>query len=109
MDYDLHQCITLSLSDLKKNEPMLIAASYIWLNSTNTFMFAHGPMTFTLADILMLTGLKITGSINRHEFLASGKKLAKISEISSWTKYIASFAKTSHAVDDKEHVAFLNM
>jgi ubiquinone/menaquinone biosynthesis C-methylase UbiE len=65
---DLHQCITLSLSDLKKNEPMLIAVSYFWLNSTNTFMFGHGPMTITLADILMLTSLKITRSINPHDF-----------------------------------------
>lgn len=71
---------------------MLIAASYFWLNSTNTFIFYHGPMTITLPDILMLIGLKIIGSINPHDLLASRKKLAKIFEISNWTKYITTFA-----------------
>jgi hypothetical protein len=59
--YDLDQCITLSLSNIKKNEPMLRSASYFWSNAFNAFIFGHEPMIVTLADIHMLTGLRITG------------------------------------------------
>ena len=42
-----------------RNEPMLISASYFWSNALNAFMFNHGPMTPTLMDVVMLTGLNI--------------------------------------------------
>ena len=42
-----------------KNEPMLVSASYFWSDALNAFLFGHGPMTPTLLDILMLTGLNI--------------------------------------------------
>lgn len=87
-----------------------MAACYFWLNSTNTFMFGHGPMTITLADIFMLTSLKVTGSYNPYEFMSSGKKkFGKISDMSSWSKYIANCKGTKIAIDEKEHIAFLNM
>ena len=41
------------------NEPMLISASYFWSDGLNAFMFNHGPMTPTLMDVVMLTGLNI--------------------------------------------------
>ena len=42
-----------------RNEPMLISASYLWSDAVNAFMFNHGPMTPTLMDVVMLTGLNI--------------------------------------------------
>lgn len=110
VSYDLQQCITLTLSDLRKNEPMLIAACYFWLNSANSFVFGHGPMTPTLADVFMLTGLKVTGSYNPHEFTSARKqKIFKVSDLPNWSKYIANNKGTKRNVDEKEHVAFLNM
>ena len=59
--YDLNQCLTLSLSGMERNDSLLIAASYFWSNTLNAFVFGHGPMTITLADVYMLTGLRIIG------------------------------------------------
>jgi hypothetical protein len=39
---------------------MMIAIAYFWSDTTNTFMFGHGPATPTLADVYMLTGLDIS-------------------------------------------------
>jgi hypothetical protein len=58
--FDLNQCLTLSLSGMERNESLLVSASYFWSNTLNAFVFGHGPMTITLADIHMLTGLQIT-------------------------------------------------
>ena len=49
--YDLNQCLTLSLSGMEKNDSLLITASYFWSNTLNAFVFGHGPMTITLADV----------------------------------------------------------
>jgi hypothetical protein len=67
--YDLDQCIALSLSNIKKNEPLLRLASYFWSNAFNAFIFGHGPMTVTLADIHMLTGLRITGPLQPYNLI----------------------------------------
>ena len=45
-----------------RNEPMLISASYFWSDAVNAFMFNHEPMTPTLMDVVMLTGLNIHAS-----------------------------------------------
>jgi len=45
---EIHQCITLSLSEIKKNESIFITASYFWSNSANTFISSHCPMAVTL-------------------------------------------------------------
>ena len=71
---DLSQCLTLSLSTMKRNEPLLISASYFGSNAINAFIFGHGPMTLTLADIFMLTGLRIIGHVSPYEFLSKGSK-----------------------------------
>lgn len=67
--YDLDQCIALSLSNTKKNEPMLRSISCFWSNAYNAFIFGHGPMIVTLADIFMLTNLRITGSLQPYDFV----------------------------------------
>ena len=59
--YDLNQCLTLLLSGMERNESLLIAASYFWSNALNAFIFGHGPMSITLANVYMLTRLRITG------------------------------------------------
>ena len=58
--YDLSQCLTLSLSGMERNDSLQISASYVWSNTLNAFVFGHVPMTITLADVYMLTGLRIT-------------------------------------------------
>jgi hypothetical protein len=47
---------------MSQNEFLLIAASYFWSDALNAFLFDHGPMAPTLADILVLTGLDISSS-----------------------------------------------
>lgn len=54
------QCSNLSLSQMERNEPLVIAASYFWSDALNAFLFGHGPMTPTLADVVLLTGLDIS-------------------------------------------------
>ena len=79
--YDLNQCLTLSLSGMERNDSLLIVASYFWSNALNVFIFGHGLMTITLADVYMLIGLRITGSMQPYEYLSTGsKKLAKIAD-----------------------------
>jgi len=56
----LDQCIRLSIADMEKNESMMIATSYFWSDTLNTFMFGHGPASPSLADVLMLIGLDIS-------------------------------------------------
>ena len=72
--------------------------------------FGHGPMTITLADIYMLTGLRITGSMQPYDFLSAGsKKLAKISDCTGWASNILNHIGDGSTVDDREHLTFLNM
>ena len=60
--YGIGRCITLSLSEMPKNESLLIAASYFWSDALNAFLFGHGPFTLTLDDVLMLTSLDVSAS-----------------------------------------------
>jgi hypothetical protein len=48
------------LAETPKNENLLIAACHFWSNGANAFLFGHGPMSPTLADVYMMTGLKVT-------------------------------------------------
>ena len=79
--YDLNQYLTLSLFGMERNDSLLISASYFSSNTLNAFVFGHGPMTITLADVYMLTDLRVTRSMKPYEYLSAGsKKLAKISD-----------------------------
>ena len=60
--YDIGQCLNLSLSEMIRNEPMLISASNFWYDAIHAFMFNLGSMTPTLIDVVMLTGLNIHAS-----------------------------------------------
>jgi hypothetical protein len=58
------QCLELYLAETPKNEDLLIEACHFWSNGVNAFLFGHGPMSPTLADVYMITGLDITGSVH---------------------------------------------
>jgi hypothetical protein len=60
--------LELSLAETPKNENLLIAACHFWSNGVNAFLFGHGPMSPTLADVYMITGLDITGFVQPWEF-----------------------------------------
>jgi hypothetical protein len=45
------QCLKLSLAETPKNEDLLTAACHFWSNGVNAFLFGHGPMSPTLADV----------------------------------------------------------
>ena len=108
--YDLSQCLNLSLSGMKRNDSLLIVASYFWSNTLNTFIFGHDPMTITLADIYMLTGLRIIELMQPYELLGAGtKKLAKILDCTGWASYIQNHIGNESTISEREHVAFLNM
>ena len=58
----------------------------------------------------MLTGLRITGSMQPYEYLSAGsKKLDKISDCSRWVGYILNHIGDGSVVSEREYVAFLNM
>jgi hypothetical protein len=62
------------VAETPKNEDLLIAACHFWSNSVNTFLFGHGPMSPTLADVYMITGLDITGSVQPWNFKNSSRQ-----------------------------------
>ena len=92
------------------NDLLLIYASYFWSNALNAFVFGHGPMTITLADVYMLIGLRIIGPTQPHDLLGVGsKKLAKILNCIGWASYIQNHIENELTVSEREHVAFLNL
>ena len=108
--YDLNQFLTLSLSRMERNDLLLISTSYFCSNTLNAFIFCHGPITITLADVYMLTGIRIIGSMRPYDFLsAESKKLAKISDCTGWASYILNHTGDGSTVSEREYVAFLNM
>ena len=102
------QCLNLSLSEMIRNEPMLISASFFWSDALNAFLFGHGPMTPTLLDVLMLTGLNISASDRSYDLLAKASSKFETRNIGGWKGYIAKNARTGPVVL-REHLAFLNM
>ena len=96
--YGIGRCITLSLSEMPKNESLLIAASYFWSDALNAFLFGHGPFTLTLADVLMLTGLDVSASDTLFSLrLAKPSHKLKTKGVGGWLGYINKHAKTKGA------------
>jgi hypothetical protein len=65
--------LELSLAETPKNESLLIAASHFWSNDANAFLFGHGPMSPTLADVYMIASLKVTGIVYSYKYKGSSK------------------------------------
>ena len=87
---------------------MLIAASHFWSDNLNAFIFGHSPMTPTLADVLMLTGLNISAPQTLSSFLTKPSHKLETKKVSGWKGYITHHSR-SGPVTDREHVAFLTM
>jgi hypothetical protein len=87
---------------------MLISASYFWSDAINAFMFNHGPMTLTLMDVVMLTGLNIHVSDRFFHLLEKASFKIETKSISGWKGYIGKNMITG-SVSVREHTAFLNM
>ena len=87
---------------MERNDSLLISISYFWSNAFNAFVFGHGPMTITLADVYMLIGLRITGSMQPYEYLsARSKKLAKISDYTGWASYILNHIRDESNISER--------
>ena len=91
-----------------RNEPMLISASYFWPDAVNAFMFNHGPMTPTLMDVVMLTGLNIDAPDRPFRLLEKASFKIETKSIGRWKGYIGKNMKTG-PVSVWEHTDFLNM
>jgi hypothetical protein len=70
----ISHCLELSLAETPKNESLLITASHFWSNGANAFLFGHGPMSPTLVDVYMITGLRVTGTVYPYKYRGSSKQ-----------------------------------
>jgi hypothetical protein len=86
----------------------MAAASYFWSNTTNAFLFNQGPMTPTLIDISMITGLDVTSSANPMSLNTKNQYDFKTKSIGGWSGYVAAYMGQG-SVTPREHVAFLLM
>jgi len=77
-----------------RNEPMLILASFFWSDAINAFMFNHRPMTPTLMDVMMLTGLNIQASDRPFRLLEKVSFMIETKSIGGWKGYISKNMKT---------------
>lgn len=50
-DSKIGHFIRLSLAEMDKNEPLLVAATYFWSDALNAFLFGHGPISPCLLDV----------------------------------------------------------
>jgi hypothetical protein len=102
--------LSLSLSPLEKDENLLKIIGYFWSDALNCFLFGHGPMTPTLLDVMMITGLDISSSCPSAYMLSVVPfKLSSKAECTNWSAYLNQHLKTKGPVTEKEHTAFLNL
>jgi hypothetical protein len=97
----------LSLAETPKNGSLLIAACHFWSNGVNAFLFGHGPMSPTLADVYMMTGLDITGSVYPFQYKGSSTQKG-VKTGSGYKSYIQNHMKDG-PLGEVEYRAFLNM
>jgi hypothetical protein len=86
----------------------MASATYFWSNTLNAFLFNQGPMTPTLLDITMITGLDITASANPMNLNSKNQFEFKTKTIGGWSGYIAAYMGKG-SVTPREHTAFLLM
>lgn len=68
--------------------------SYFWSNTMNAFMFAHGPMTTNLANVIMLTGMSISHPVTPFQLLDQTTHKLLTKDVRGWKKYISTHSKT---------------
>jgi hypothetical protein len=101
--------LSLSLSPLDKNENLLKTISYFWSDALNYFLFGHSPMTPTLMDVVMITGLDIASpSPSAYNLPDVPFRLSSKSECTNWGAYLSQHVKTKGPMTEREHMAFLN-
>ena len=82
---------------------------YFWSDALNCFLFGHGPMTPTLLDVVMITGLDITSpSPSAFRLPKVPFTLSSKTECTNWGAYLRRHMKSKGPVTEKEHTAFLN-
>jgi len=84
----IDQCVRLSIANMEMNESMLIATSYFWSDTFNSFIFDHGPASPTLADVVMLTSLDVAIADDGQEFGRKAKFKVETRNIGGWSGYI---------------------
>jgi hypothetical protein len=99
--------LELSLAETPKNESLLIAACHFWSNGVNAFLFGHGPMSPTLADVYMMTGLDITGPVYPFQYKGSTMQRG-VKTGSGYKSYIQNHMKDG-PLGEVEYRALLNM
>jgi hypothetical protein len=101
--------LSLSLSPLEKDENLLKTIGYFWSDALNCFLFGHGPMTPTLLDVMMITGLDISSTCPSAYLSEVPFKLSFKAECTNWGAYLNQHLKTKGPVIEKERTAFLNL
>nr|CAE03632.1 OSJNBb0003B01.24 [Oryza sativa Japonica Group]CAH67820.1 OSIGBa0138H21-OSIGBa0138E01.11 [Oryza sativa] len=102
------QALDLTIANSAKDEPLMAATSYFWSNTINAFLFNQGPMTPTLIDIIMITGLDVTSTANPMNLNMKNQCDFKTKSIGGWSGYVAAYMGQG-SVTPREHVAFLLM
>ena len=93
-----------------KDENLLKTIGYFWSDALNCFLFSHGPMTITLLDVTMITGLDISSpNPAAHKMAEVPFKLSSKVNCINWGTYMSQHMKTKGPVTEKEHTAFLNL
>jgi Protein of unknown function (DUF1723). len=105
-EIEIGQALDLTIANPAKDEPLMAAASYFWSNTINAFLFNQGPMTPTLIDISMITGLDVTSSGNSMSLNTKNQYDFKTKSIGGWSGYVAAYMGQG-SVTPREHVAFL--
>nr|ABA98206.1 retrotransposon protein, putative, Ty3-gypsy subclass [Oryza sativa Japonica Group] len=104
----ISQALALTIANSAKDEPLMAAATYFWSNTINAFLFNQGPMTPTLIDVIMITGLDVTSSANPMSLNTKNQYDFKTKSIGGWSGYVAAYMGKG-PVTPREHVAFLLM
>nr|AAK92595.1 Hypothetical protein [Oryza sativa Japonica Group]AAP52256.1 hypothetical protein LOC_Os10g08080 [Oryza sativa Japonica Group] len=102
------QALALTIANSAKDEPLMVAATYFLSNTINAFLFNQEPMTPSLIDITMITGLDVTSSANPMSMNAKNQFDFKTKSIGGWSGYVAAYMGQG-SVTPREHVAFLVM
>jgi hypothetical protein len=104
------RCSVSVIIPLEKNENLLKIIGYFWSDAVNCFLFGHGPMTPTLMDVVMITGLDIASpSPSAYRMPEVPFMLSSKTECTNWGAYLNQYIKTNGHVTEKEHTAFLNL
>ena len=72
---------------------------YFWSDAMNCFLFGHGPMTPTLLDVTMITGLDIASpNPATHKMTEVPFKLSSKVNCTNWGTYMSQHIKTKGPV-----------